>query len=677
MELSSEQLAAVERSGQDVCVVAGPGSGKTRVLIERFAWLVEQRSVDPTRILAITFTEKAATEIKQRLIKRFAARPDFRDSIERAWVSTIDGFCTRVLRENAIAAGLSPDFTILEQATAERLARDSAEQALEDLFRERPQEMRSLLEAIDLATQDDGRQPDLAASLLAVHDAMRLSGVREIPPGANLVDVHAEALSLARSLIATPARGADGPGLLQWATEFVALPPKPIASEHFKLLARFNFHLGRVGKHPAASPLKNEILPRLEAQWLGDWYADLHSLLRLALSRIDAAYRERKRQESAVDFADLEEHTVRLLESDESIRRALVGRFDEVLMDELQDTNRLQWRLLNLVRTNFFGVGDINQSIYGFRHADPEVFAEYRGALRSSGAVIDELQENYRSRPEILATVSEMLDGESGIEPRAFTPKTEFATVAGPVVELLVGRGEQSADDEASQVAARIVQLVDSEKFSYSDIAVLVRTLSSTAPFERAFDRSGIPFLLSGGGGFLEARETRDLLALLAALVNPLDEIALIAVLRSPLVGIADEEIFRIGREGWRELFRDRFGSLRNLAGFIAPDRVIATALDECGYLADLPERSRANVEKLLAWLRREFRNRPRPLAELLDDLEALRFTRSEAEAPPPEASDAVRMMSIHAAKGLEFPVIFVSALHRGPDRRKPVIAVS
>jgi ATP-dependent exoDNAse (exonuclease V) beta subunit len=130
-------------------------------------------------------------------------------------------------------------------------------------------------------------------------------------------------------------------------------------------------------------------------------------------------------------------------------------------------------------------------------------------------------------------------------------------------------------------------------------------------------------------------------------------------------------------REGWRAEFERRFGRVRELAGFVAPDRLIAMALDQCGYTTGLSDRSRANVEKLLAWLRREFRDRPRPLAELLEDLEALRWTQSVAEAPPPEAGDVVRMMTIHAAKGLEFPVVFLSALHRRPDRTKPVIAVS
>src|ERR1700722_6323982 len=102
MELSAEQLAAVERRGQDVCVMAGPGSGKTRVLVERFAWLVEEQGVDPARILAITFTEKAARMMKRRLVERFANRGDLREGIERAWVMTIDAFCARLLRENAI-----------------------------------------------------------------------------------------------------------------------------------------------------------------------------------------------------------------------------------------------------------------------------------------------------------------------------------------------------------------------------------------------------------------------------------------------------------------------------------------------------------------------------------------------------------------------------------------------
>ncbi|HEV8414997.1 MAG TPA: UvrD-helicase domain-containing protein [Bryobacteraceae bacterium] len=675
MILSDDQRRAVERIGQDVCVVAGPGSGKTRVLTERFAWLVETHDVDPEAILAITFTEKAANEIKSRLIRRFAGRPqsrETRESIERAWVSTIHGFCARVLQENAIRAGLPPDFKVLDQAAADRLEREAAEATLDAMYREQPERMRSLLEALDLSTQDDGRQPDLAESLVMLYESMRSSGMREIPaptPGPDCSDIARE---LANSLVTGPMpKGAEGPRLREWAAQFLAHP-------NLETLGRFDFNLNKVGKNAAASRLKNEILPTLQAQWVGEWYADLRDLLCAAIGRIEATYRAKKRLQSALDFADLEEFAVALLESDEAVQLEVAGRFEHVLMDELQDTNRLQWRLINLLRTSFFGVGDINQSIYGFRHADPEVFAEYRDELRSSGAEIDELRENYRSRAEILAAVSSMLDSEPGIEPRPLAAHAVFSPAnTGQVVERLVGRGEDAADAEAALVAARIRQFVDNGEFDYRDIAVLVRTLGSTAPFEMAFDRLNIPFLVTGGRTFLEARETRDLLAFIAALVNPLDEIPLIGVLRGPLVGLSDYQIFQMTREGWRTEFERRFGRVRELAGFMAPDRLIAMALDQCGYTTGLRDRERANVEKLLAWLRREFRDRPRHLAELLHDLEALRWTQSVAEAPPQEAGDVVRMMTIHAAKGLEFPVVFASALHRRPDRRKPVIAIS
>ena len=673
MTLSEDQRRAVERIGQDVCVVAGPGSGKTRVLTERFAWLVEAHGVDPDAILAITFTEKAANEIKSRLIQRFAGWPEARgtrEAIERAWVSTIHGFCARVLQENAIRAGLPPDFKVLDQAAADRLEREAAEASLDAMYREQPERMRRLLGALDLSTQDDGRQPDLAESLVTVYESMRSSGIGDLPAPAPGPDCSDTARELATSLVTGPMpKGADGPRLREWAKQFLARPD-------LETLARFDFNLTKVGRNAAATRLKNEIVPKLQAQLMGEWYADLRDLLCAAIARIETTYRVKKRQESAVDFADLEELTIALLESDEAIQLEVAGRFEHVLMDEMQDTNRLQWRLINLLRASFFGVGDINQSIYGFRHADPEVFAEYRDELRSSGAEIDELKENHRSRPEILATVSAMLDGQPGIETRLLEAHAKFTPVR-IAVERLVGRGEEPQDAEAGLVAARIRRFVDSGEFDYGDIAVLIRTLSSAAPFEDAFDRLSIPFLLTGGRTFLEARETRDLLALLAALANPLDEIPLIGVLRSPMVGLSDQEIYRMGREGWRAEFEGRFGRVRELAGFMAPDRLIAMALDQCGYTTGLSDRSRANVEKLLAWLRREFRDLPRPLAELLEDLEALRWTQSVAEAPPPEAGDVVRIMTIHAAKGLEFPVVFVSALHRGPDRRKPVIAVS
>jgi ATP-dependent helicase/nuclease subunit A len=693
MELTAAQLDAITRSGQDVCVVAGPGSGKTTVLIERFAWLVEKQHIDASRILAITFTEKAATEIKERLIKRFAKRfetePELRESIERAWVSTIHGFCARFLRENAIAAGLSPDFAVLDQPSAEGMAREAAEEALDRMFSERPAEMRKLMESLDLSTDDYNRKPDLARSLLDVYESMRVAGLRQLPIAKDVEDVWPRARELAEiALTDRTARGNDAPLLRDFASRLMALG-NDVTLDHLALLEPDKwFHLGRIGNgtraQAAAKQLKEEIVPLLQQQWVAAWHTDSADLLREAIARIDALYREKKRKEASIDFAGLEEETIRLLEGDRELRERTASRFDQILMDELQDTNGLQWRLINLIRRGggqhgFFAVGDINQSIYGFRYAEPAVFSGYREGLAEVGAHIDDLRDNHRSFSEILELVSHVLDGQNGIEARPLIASRGAS--GSPAVELLIGRGDEAADVdeedvEASMVAARIVEL-SRLGAKFKDVAILVRALGAAKPFERALDRFGIPFVVSGGRTFLEAREIRDVLALLAALVNPLDDVAVVGLLRSPLVGMPDEEVFRIGRDGWRAEFDRLFGRTRPMAGFTAPDLLLASALDECGYASGLTERGRANLEKLFAHIRREHRLRPRPLAELLDHLEALRAGQSEAEAPPPEAGDVVRVMTIHAAKGLEFPIVFVSALQRGTDQSKPVIAFS
>lgn len=676
-----------------MCVVAGPGSGKTTVLIERFAWLVERQGMDPSRILAITFTEKAATEIKERLIKRFATRfksaPELRESVERAWVSTIHGFCARLLRENAIAAGLSPDFEVLDQPSAERMAREAAEEALDRMFQERHAEMRSLLEALDLSTGEYTPKPDLARSLLDIYESMRVSGLTELPEVIPSNDVSQRARRLASAILADDrATGKDLPQLQDFARRLLALPAG-VSLGHFELVEKLPFSLGSIGKNcrarQLADELKNEVVPLLRQQWAALWHSASAAQLREAISRIDALYRKKKRDEAAIDFAGLEEETIRLLEQDPELRARTAARFDQILMDELQDTNRLQWKLIKLIRRGpndggFFAVGDINQSIYSFRYADPAVFSNYRSALIDAGAQIDDLRENHRSVSEVLDAVSRVLEGEPGIEPRPLIASRGPSNAQ--TVEVLVAQETESAgivdqeEVEANMVAASILDLLKAGA-EFKDIAILVRALGATKPFETALDQAGIPFVVSGGRTFLEAREIRDVLALLAVLVNPLDEIALIGVLRSPLVGMSDEEIFRIGRDDWRAEFDRHFGKLRRQAGFIAPDRLLATALDECGYAGALTDRARANCEKLFAYIRRAHAKHPRPLAELLDDLEALRATQSEAEAPPPDAGNVVRMMTIHAAKGLEFPIVFVSAIHRQTDQSKPVLAFS
>ncbi len=670
MSLSAEQRAAVERWGQDVCVVAGPGSGKTRVLIERFAWLVEERGCDPTRILAITFTEKAATEIKARLARRFAAQAERRQALERAWVATIDGFCARLLREHAVAAGVDPRFVVLEQPRADRLAREAAEAALESLFLEQPRTLRELLEAIDLATSDTGSQPDLARSLIELLIERRLAAPRAValPESAT-----ARLAEIAARLAPVRPPNADAENLQQWARQFLAEPEQRLA-----LCASYQHNGNKLRSAPAFAQAHREAKELVEAaagELLAARYAPLLGLLHGALDRLAAGYAERKRAAAGLDFADLEECAIRLLGERPEIREATRARFDQILMDELQDTNPLQWRLVSLLRRerSFFAVGDINQSIYGFRHAAPESFEEFRAEVAAAG-VVDDLRDNHRSRAGVLDAVARIADGLPGLVARPLQACYPYAERRDASVEILTGE-EDGAEPELQ--AARLAELhaslrVDEQGVTraaeYRDFAVLARTLGALEPVAEALERHGIPALLAGGRLFLEAREVRDLVLLLRVLANPRDEVAVAGVLRSPLVGLSDAEVF-----AWKQgaACADEFFAMvaAERRRPVSPDRMLQPFLDTCGYEASLGERARANVEKFFGLLRRRHATEPEPLVELAESLEALRAAQSEAPAPPPLAADAVRLMTVHAAKGLEFPCVFLAAMHRRPDR--------
>jgi superfamily I DNA/RNA helicase len=475
MTLSSSQRAAVTRTGQDVCVVAGPGSGKTRVLVERFAWLISECGVSPLRILAITFTEKAATEIKRRLAAGFSQHAALREQVERAYVSTVHGFCARLLREYPIQAGLDPGFLILDDAESARLLDEAAHRALEELYQERRSEMRRLLGALNVAVREGARQPDIAEALTGIYQELRTAG-RALDELRAATERPAGGLTLAgfvaelRSLIAAaPARRTAKQAecldaLLEWAARASAMAERPVSEDHFQLLEGYPREVPRGNGYDGHAALKNDRRKLVES-WLAEQYfRPLKDLLLDALDRIDARYREAKAAAGGLDFSDLEERAIALLEGDARIHDQVRGGFDHILMDELQDTNPLQWRLVRLLRrpNGFFAVGDVNQSIYGFRYASPDAFEAYRSEVEAAGGVIDRLYENYRSRPEILAAAERVLEGAPGLDPRTLEARRQFHPVGEEPVEVIAGpllEKGAAARAEARGVARRIAAL--------------------------------------------------------------------------------------------------------------------------------------------------------------------------------------------------------------------------
>jgi ATP-dependent exoDNAse (exonuclease V) beta subunit len=342
----------------------------------------------------------------------------------------------------------------------------------------------------------------------------------------------------------------------------------------------------------------------------------------------------------------------------------------------------------------------VNQSIFGFRHAEPREFREFRSAAERSGGRVVELLENFRSRPEILRAVETIVAGAPGIERRRLIPGKSFEEEAGclPRVEVIAA---PALDTEARAVARRMLELLEAEpEFTFRDVALLVRNTEVLTEFTAAFDEAGIPYVVNRGKGFYDAREVNDLVQLLRVIANPRDEISLAAVLRSPLVEVSDEAVLRLRLMGdnlggalmrvrpeddpefdaadleklYR--FRDRLKEWRRRREYVSFDRLLLHAMDEFGYAADLGSRAAANIDKFLAQVRAAA---PRTsLDAFVKDLEMLRESNfAEQDSAPEDSADAVQVMTVHSAKGLEFPIVFVAAMHKGVESNPPVVAFS
>jgi ATP-dependent helicase/nuclease subunit A len=668
---------------QDACVVAGPGSGKTTVLIERFRGLVES-GVSPLRILAITFTEKATNQMRERLAAAFADRPDLTLQIHRAYVSTVHGFCTRLLRENAILAGVDPRFRVLNEQAAFALEQKSASDALDQFFTDSPDSVRNLLQSLD--------SPELRDAILDIYHPMRAAGMslqdvresRAQPGGRAALDALAMRTDevMAGVFHDWTVNQREQIGLVaDWGARLRERNGEPITKADFEILADFKCNLNKIRRNNRTYDLIKQLKEDISAAGpilADEYYAAQRITLIDAIARFDALYRSRKAAQSALDFSDLEEFTVRLLEENEEARQRVRRQFDHVLMDEFQDTNGLQSRLLDLLRPadRFYAVGDINQSIYGFRHADPRVFHAYRTRVESEGKHLAELRENWRSRGDILDAVLSLVGSQEGIERHAFQPVRKFRKKSSPSVEVICCRGDEAL--EAKWVAGRVGELQGALLLQggfarFGDMAVLVRKADSIQAITNAFDESGIPYVVTAGKGFYEAREVIDLTHLLRVLANPRDEISLAAVMRSPLVGAYDETLFRLKQsgnlaDGDLGDFQRELTSWREARHYVSPDRLLIQAMDRSGYEMTLGPRERANVEKFLTLVRDAAARQS--LDDLVEELERLRESDPrEQDSASEESGDVVRVMTIHSAKGLEFPVVFLPALQAGMNK--------
>jgi ATP-dependent helicase/nuclease subunit A len=725
---TEEQWRAIERRDGDLLLDAGAGSGKTSVLVERFVRAVLVDGVDVSAILTITFTEKAAAELRDRIrlrLRELGADEAARQT-EGAFISTIHGFCARVLRGHALSAGLDPRFSVLDRYQSDPLAARAFDHALEDLASEAGG-------AVDLIAAYG--QATLRSTILAVYGQLRSAGAIEprLPPCPPALAVDGTALQAAAGALAAELGAIAEAGVrvvqaLERVQRALVLTRTDLNDVWPAALGSLKLPGNGAALCTDACAAYTEALDALRAACAARAAGPVRDLLDRLLERFGAHYAQGKRSVSGLDFEDLELETHRLLSTDDELRERYGTRFASIMVDELQDTNAVQLALIeSIARGNLFTVGDAQQSIYGFRHADVELFRA-RGARLAAVGGRETLQTNFRSRPEILAALDRAFAAELGDSFMALLPGrsvSEDAAADEPRVELLVL--DKGADwelegvaapwrlAEAAALAGRVGELV-SEGVAPGEIVVLMRATTDMRAYERALEARGLPTYVIGGRGYWSHPQVVDLIAYLRALANPRDEEALYGVLASPLVGASLDALVVLGA-GARAAQRDLWWALRDpgdalddlgdddrralahFARWFAEERarsaragieeLIDGALSATGYdlaMLAMPGGTRrlANVRKLMR-LAREHEDAHGPdlrgFLRLLADRQAGgggRDSVREGEAPVEgDGLDAIRLMTIHRAKGLEFPVVCVADLGRSPGFTSEILRVS
>ncbi len=564
--LTLPQRAAVVHRGGPLLVVAGAGSGKTRVLTRRIAHLLATGDAPPWGVLAITFTNKAAEEMRKRVAELVGPRA------EKMWVSTFHSSCLRILRSHAQRLGYRPNFTVYDDTDTRRL--------------------------IEMIVSEMGLD------------------TKRLPP---------------RTVAAV---------IGQAKSELIDF-------ETFRETARQEY-----------DPFQRKI---------ADVYAE---------------YQQRLLAANALDFDDLLMVTANLLQACDDVRQSYQERFSQILVDEFQDTNHAQNEIIQQLgqeHGNVCVVGDSDQSVYKWRGADIRNILEFEQAFPSATIIV--LEQNFRSTQTILnvanAVIANNLD----------RPNKELFTVGDAGDPVLRYRAEDERD-EASWVSGEILRLRAAEALAWGDIAVFYRTNAQSRALEDSFIFTGIPYKVVGGAKFYDRREVKDVLAYIRVLANPDDEVSARRIVNVPKRGIGDTSVARLA--AWAQLNRVPFseaidraeeagltgkalsgaqrlsktlGELRPLVSTVNPADFIQLVADRTGYMAEL-----------VAEHTHESDGRIENIAELgsvagqFDDV--VGFLETVALVADSDDLDGdgtrVSLMTLHTAKGLEFPAVFVVGLEDG-----------
>ena len=774
-QFTPDQQAAVEAHG-DTLVVAGAGAGKTGTLVERCIRLLldGEHPVAVSKILVVTFTEAAAAEVRKRIreeLERIAITEPKNDwvqeqiaDLDTAHICTLHSFCLALLRDNFYALEMDPAVAVLPGEQAEMLFHEVFEQALNEHFAGK-HDFSGAVQAV-MRSHFRGWEKPLREFIRKLHHYTQTRPGPEAWFAKQIEQLLGDGVPMWRRWY----EEAVEEWCAWWAPYLASLPVENENARHCAellqaalktrdlavieaVLARRDcWPKGKKTAHGAAFGAffeEAEFLDSLrEAQALEmdwEWNAGpLLVLLRFA-QQFSERYKEAKRGRGVVDFHDLEQGALRLLWDERSgaptrIARRWQERLGAVFVDEYQDINAAQDLIISAVSRgatesesgNRFLVGDIKQSIYGFRQADPSIFRGYlRAAEVGKNWHTVFLSDNFRSHEGILNFINPLFgwlmrenvggityDAKAALKFGAKEGRTELAMRDGermPVeLHLLITSKESSGDHEeekledleAAEMEARIVALrlrelkeagqmihhrKDGERaVQWSDMVVLLRSASAKVEvYAKAFAAMGVP-LETKRDGFFTAQEVLDLCSLLTILDNPLQDVPLLAVLRSPLVGMSANELAAVrihaGKQVnfWAalnvylkkqneasrkiELFLERFHRWRDPKQSFSLAQRLETVLAETGYAEWLLSQGRgrqryANVQQLLRVARQFDDARGESLYLFLRHIQELQESAGDIEPASISEANAVRLMTVHQSKGLEFPVVAVADL--------------
>jgi ATP-dependent helicase/nuclease subunit A len=788
-DFTEQQARAIQTHDKNLIVVAGAGSGKTRVLVERYLNLLEKNPEwSLNALVAITFTREAAFEMRNRVRKELENRlhqAQIDDEAKRwsgllaqmdsARIDTIHGLCATILRANAAEAGIDPRFEVLEPIDGAALLTNVINAVLRNLVNEPDDDIATLFTEYDIrlirevvsspeilaAELDD--LPETAAELyqqwvqdwqvdyettrerLAKDEVLKAAWAWSPPPIAiaaddKIMDVYRELDTHWNNFFeAEIAHSQTCLSQMLQAINLVGGKPDNWGGKDILAEAKDNLRSIReclsefkdtVGEPP------NEIDKRACAM-LVRWYR--------LLKQVGETYQAEKAASGYLDFNDLEARTAALLNSFEAVRQRYQGvEFKRLLVDEFQDTNASQWKIVTSLANihddiAMFVVGDQKQSIYGFRGADVSVFDAARlligTQLADKGEEIP-LSVSFRSHPGLIQAFNKLFarilirnanspvaqyeiafdhDMDASRNLLNDMAKQHYGSVELLLLET-VSRGGLSAPElrlwEAHEIAQRLKKLYEAQApifvgidengdayrpFDYGDAAILFQTTTHLNTYEEVLKALNIPFVTVAGRGYYNRQEVWDMLNLLKALHNSTDNLSLAAVLRSPMFGFSDEMLLALRRLRvesaeratimplWEALSvdvippldadqmarvrfaRDTLHELRALAGRVTISELLRRSLSKTGYLAVLTglpggARLRRNVEKLIDIAEASGKITLGAFSHYLDDLTAQEVREGEATL---DASGAVRLMTVHASKGLEFPVVVLADASR------------